>query len=101
MDDDQGPSEDESSEATVLPAGGSWEGISPVDPRDDNVVATLDMDYQLDPEFKWLCVGKHRETGEPKLVTVPDGSWDYHELLGFSVDVADTLVMIIKQSRGQ
>ena len=83
-DSEQGSSEESDSEATVLPAGGSWEGKSPVDEAPDgDCIGTLYLDRQLDPGVRWVCLGKNRETGFYELL-IPKGDWDNpDELYGF------------------
>jgi hypothetical protein len=92
MDEDTVPSEDSDSEATVLPAGDIDESPGP----EERPVITLHPDYQLDPEFKWICIGKHKETGQMVVRSLPDNTWDPYELLGVSTDATTILTQALR-----
>jgi hypothetical protein len=106
-DDEQSPSveDDSASNVTVLPAGGDWSGIPPVTansepPEGANIVATLDLERQLDPNVSWVCLGLDRQTGAVRTL-IPDGDWPSpFELQGFLDMVVNKDFVISQLNKG-
>jgi len=99
-DDEQGPSEDEDSEATALPSGDDNIKSPGVGDTIDGkpVVAEFDMNRMLPADIKWLCVGKAAD--KTVALFIPD-DWEPDELSGFIHRVAhpDFLIANINNSR--
>lgn len=78
MDVEQSPSDDESSDSDVKEQP---KGRVPFD--EAPVIAELDLNRMLDPDIKWVCLGKSKtDPSDLRIFLSPDG-WDPHELLGF------------------
>lgn len=79
-DAEPSPSEEESSDSDVNTSPAP-EGKHKFE--DAPIIAELDLERQLDPDIKWVCLGKSKKDASDLRIFLSPDPWDPHELLGF------------------